>query len=59
MKNKIYNVMVSVKVDTAIEVKASSFEEALERVRDYKVKDVVEFDTDFIDGDIKITGVYE
>lgn len=59
MKQKVYNVSVKVKVDTILEIKAASFEEALQKAAGYGVKDVVEFDTDYCDGEIEVTGVFK
>lgn len=57
-KNSTYDVLVNVRVETSITVAADSYEEALAKARDLKVKDVVELDTDFNDGDIAIVGVF-
>jgi hypothetical protein len=58
MRNKSYSISLKVVVDTDIEIKAKSYEEALEKARQIKVRDVVEFDTCFNDGSVSITGVY-
>lgn len=58
MKKNSYDVMVRVEVETNISIRASSYEEALEQARQLGVKDVVEFDTDFNDGNIRVTGIF-
>lgn len=58
-KLKTYQVMVHVNLDTVVEVKAESLEDAIARGREFKMKDVVDFDTDWVDGDITVNGVYE
>lgn len=57
-KHKTYDVSVKVVVDTTISITASSYEEALTKARELGVRDVVEFDTDFNNGSVAITGVY-
>lgn len=58
MKNRTYEISVKVTVDTNISISAKTYEEALQKARALEVKDVVEFDTDYNDGSIAITGVY-
>lgn len=57
-RQKSYQVNVQVEVHTEIEVKAESYEEALEKARELGVKDVVDFDTSFNDGNVRVTGVW-
>lgn len=58
-KLKEYFVSVKVLVDTTVTVRAESFEDALIKGRELDVKDVVEFDTDYNDGSIEVSGVYK
>lgn len=58
-KNKTFNVTVKVTVETVIDISAESYEQALEKAREYSVKDVVDFDTDYNDGSIEISGIYD
>lgn len=58
-KKKTFNIQVQVNVMTDITVTADSMEEALEFGRSQGVRDVVDFEGDYIDGDIKVTGVFE
>ena len=57
-RNKEYTVNVKVTVDTNVTINAPSYEEALVKARELGVKDVVEFDTDFNDGSIAVTGIW-
>ena len=58
-KQQIFNVQFNVNVLTTIDIYASSMEEALQKANGYEVKDVVDFDTYFIDGSIDVTGVFK
>lgn len=58
MKDKKYNVYVKILVETELKINAQSLEEALDKARKYKVKDVVDFDSDFIDGNISVIGIF-
>lgn len=58
-KLKIFSVSLLVKVDTNIKIQADSLEQAIEKARLYEVKDIVEFDTEYNDGSIKVTGAYD
>jgi len=57
-KNRTYAVTFKVVVETPVDIGAQSFEEAIQKARTYEVKDIVDFNTDFIDGDISITSVW-
>lgn len=57
-KQKKFTVIVKVVVETELDIAADSYEEALAKAGEYTVKDVVEFDTPFNDGNIAIGGVY-
>lgn len=57
-KKKTFSVTFNVEVHTSIEIQADSFEEALTKARTYEVKDIVDFDTDFIDGQVKVTTIW-
>lgn len=57
-KSKTYEVQVKVMVDTTVLVSANTYEDAIAKARDLGVKDIVEFDTDFNDGNIAILGIY-
>lgn len=61
MKNKLktYVGMVRVNLDTTVEVKAESFEDALIMLRNFDVTDIVTFDGDHNDSTVEITGVFE
>lgn len=58
-KLKTFTVMVTVKVDTDIEVKSESLEQAISIVHEYGVKDVVEFEGGFNDGSVEVTGAFQ
>lgn len=58
-KNKEFNVILKVVVETEISISADSYENALIKARELGVKDVVEFDTSFNDGSIEISGIYD
>jgi hypothetical protein len=58
-KNKTFTVQVTVEVFTTVEIKAASLEEAITEARKLGVKDVVEFDGEFNDGSIEVTGAFE
>ena len=57
-KNKDFIIAVKVILDTTVEIKAESLEEALKQGRELGLRDVVEFDGDFNDGSIEVTGVF-
>lgn len=57
-KLKTYTVSLRIVVETNIEVPAENYEQAISKAREIKVKDVVEFDTDFNDGNIAILGIF-
>ena len=48
---------VRVVVDTTVSLRAKTFEDALVEAKALKERDVVEFDGDFNDGSIDVTGV--
>ncbi len=56
-KKQTFEVSFRVIVDTTISITADTYEEALERARGYEVRDIVSFETDYVDGKIKVTGV--
>lgn len=60
-KKKInsYTVSVDITLSTTVDIKAESFEEALAEARELKVPDVVEFEGDYCDGDIAVSGVFK
>lgn len=58
-RHKKYTVYFKVKVETPVEIIADTYEEAIAKAREFQVKDVVEFDTEFTDGEIRIAGVFE
>jgi hypothetical protein len=49
-----YNVQVRVEVYTDLQVEADSYEEALALARKISVKDVVSFETPYVDGSIAV-----
>ena len=51
--------MVKVTIDTMVPLRAKSFEDAIVEARALKEKDVVEFDTDFNDGSIEVSGILD
>lgn len=57
-KNKTYIIMIDVKLSTDLEISADSFEEALEKAREFKTTDIIEFTGGHNDSEVKITGVY-
>jgi hypothetical protein len=57
-KKAEYVVMVVVSVETEVVINADSFEDALAKARKLGVKDLVSFDTVFMDGEVKVAGVY-
>lgn len=58
-KNKTYTVMLDIKLSTDVEISAESFEEALSKARELKTLDVVTFDGNHNDSEVKVTGVFE
>lgn len=57
-KYKTYTIQLKVMVDTCLDIKADSYEDAIKKAREIGVKDVVDFDTDYNDGSIAVVGVY-
>lgn len=58
-KKQTFHVTVKVVVETSIEVPADTLEEAIQMGREFDVKDVAKFDTDYIDGSIEVIGAFE
>lgn len=59
IKGNEYTVYVKVWLHTTVTVQADSFEEALEKGRDLKTPDVIDFSGDNIDSSIEIDGVFK
>lgn len=57
-KRKRFDVHVRVTVDTVLEILAFDADDALDQAREIEVKDVVQFDTSFSDGNVSIKGVH-
>ena len=58
-KNITYSVMAKLKLEVTVPVTAPSLEEAIAKARELKETDFVTIDGDYMDGDIKIIGLYE
>ena len=58
-KNITYNVIGKLKLEVIVPVTAPSLEEAIAKARELKETDFVTIDGDYMDGDIKIIGLYE
>jgi hypothetical protein len=58
-KNKEYQVQAVVKTSVSVPVWAKTLEEAIEKSKGLKDDDFVEVIGEHIDGDFRITGVYE
>ena len=58
-KNITYNVIGKLKLEVIVPVTAPSLEEAIVKARELKETDFVTIDGDYMDGDIKIIGLYE
>jgi hypothetical protein len=58
-KAQAFTVMAELKLVCGITIKAESLEDAVQQSRDLKESDFVDFKDEFIDGDMKVTGVYE
>ena len=58
-KNITYNVIGKLKLEVTVPVTAPSLEEAIAKARELKETDFVTIDGDYMDGDIKIIGLYE
>ncbi len=60
-KEKIrdYEVQAKLTLYTSTTVSARSLEEATEKSKNLKEQDFVDFNGDYIDGNMRITGVYE
>ena len=54
-----YTVMVDIKLSTDVEIKADSFEQAIEEAKKLAVTDIVEFEGNFNDGEVEVMGVYK
>jgi hypothetical protein len=59
IKGNEYIVYVKVWLSTTVTVQADSFEEALEKGKDLKTTDVIDFPGDHIDSSIEIEGVFK
>ena len=57
-KQKTFTVQFDLKLVTTLDLRADSLEEAITKAREYSVKDLVEFDSDYIDGEVEVTGVF-
>lgn len=58
-KNRTFSIMAKVTLDTAIQVNATSLEEAIVKARELKTSDFIEILGDNNDSEVKITGVFE
>lgn len=58
-KERSYQIQAKLDLLVAIEVSAKSLEEALQKSSNLKETDFVEINGDYIDGNYRITGVYE
>lgn len=58
-KRKEFTINFLIKLDTSIQIEATTFEEALEKARTKGVRDMIEFDSEYSDGSIKVIGVYD
>lgn len=56
-KKSRFTVYVTVTVETELDIRAETFEEALEIAKGYEVKEVVDFNTPHNDSSIKVRGV--
>ena len=57
-KQKTFTVHFDLKLVTTLDLRADSLEEAIAKAREYGVKDLVEFESDYIDGEVEVTGVF-
>ncbi|HKZ41351.1 MAG TPA: hypothetical protein VJ044_10345 [Candidatus Hodarchaeales archaeon] len=57
-KQKTFTVQFDLKLVTTLDLRADSLEEAIAKAREYGVKDLVEFESDYIDGEVEVTGVF-
>lgn len=57
-KQKTYHIMFNINLDTDVEISAASLEEALQKGKQIKLTEVVSFDGNYNDGEIKVTGVF-
>jgi len=58
-KNKEYQVQALVKAIVSVSVNAKNVEEALQKSKELKEEDFVEILGEHLDGDFRITGIYE
>jgi hypothetical protein len=58
-KLKTYNIMAKLILDVDITIKADSLEDAISRSKELKEYDFVEFNGNFLDGSMTITGAFE
>jgi hypothetical protein len=54
-----YNVYANLNINVAISISAKSLEEALEKSKGFKEKDFIQFEGEYIDGNMKINGIIE
>jgi len=57
--SKKFSAMVKVTIFTTVSLRAKSYEEAIAEARQIKERDVVSFDTDFNDGSIDISAIFD
>ena len=57
-KHQTYTVLLSLRLDTDLEISAESFEDALAKARELKTTDVVDFEGGHNDSEITVTGVF-
>jgi hypothetical protein len=57
-KQKMFTVQFDLNLVIAVDISAGTLEEAIAKGRKYGVKDLVKFDSDFFDGEVKVTGVF-
>ena len=58
-KRKRYTVQMKLDLLLDTEVSADSLEDAIAQARQIGVRDIVEFDAGYNDGEIKVVGVFE
>lgn len=57
-KLKEFNVQVKVDLTTDVTIRAENMADALARAGELDMSDVVEFSGDYIDGSVKVTGLF-
>lgn len=53
-----YTLMVKINLDLGVKISADSLENAIAQGRELGVEDVINFDHDYNDGSIKLSGAY-